>query len=197
LTERKIIDTTRELGRWYDSKYREMGDGWNTPAEECNEHLDYLGVTPQNSNAWLLDVGFGAGHFLAEAEKRCFCVGMEISEVGWELAKARLNHTLLLLGSIEDFTENHSYDYITFIGSLEHIVDIKKALENVRRVLTANGTAYFLVPNEDWKHFDQPNERTHTDEEWEAIFNENGFKVSKKKRWGGNQDNTAFVCMKK
>ena len=82
--------TSEELAAWYDKKYTEMGDGWITPPEECNRHLDDLGV-PYDKKKLLLDVGCGAGHFLAEAEKRVECRGCEISEKARLYASLRTN----------------------------------------------------------------------------------------------------------
>lgn len=192
---RKKIDTTEELGQWYDGKYQEMGDGWTTPAEECHRHLDDLGV-PFDKTRWLLDVGSGAGHFLAEAEKRVNCCGLEISHVGIELAKKRTKQATFQPWSIEnifEYTVNQpNFDYIVSIGSLEHIVDLDKALNNIRDLLKPTGKFYFYCPNERWAYFDQPNERTMTDEEWRELFARHGLQTLWSRRWGGNQDNTAF-----
>lgn len=189
---RKHIDSSYELGHWYDTKYREMGDGWNTPAEECHRHLDDLGV-PFDKTRWLLDIGSGAGHFLAEAQKRVQCVGLEISQQGIEYSQRR-GVSSVINQSIEtiDTTAMQQFDYIVSIGSLEHIVDLDRALDNIRALLKPSGKFYFYCPNERWAYFDQPNERTMTDEEWTVLFVRHGLQPIWSRRWGGNQDNTAF-----
>lgn len=187
---RQEIQTTEELAAWYDAKYKEMGDGWNTPAEECHRHLDDLGV-PFDMTRRLLDVGFGAGHFLAEAEKRVQCTGIEISSVGWNLARKRCRHAELIVGPMEKLLTR--YDYVVSIGSLEHIVDLDGALDTIRILLKPEGKFYFYCPNERWNYFDQPNERTMVDYEWKDLFNRHGLRVVSSKRWGDNQDNTAFI----
>jgi len=195
---RKQIDTTEELGRWYDRKYTEMGDGWNTPADEINKHLDDLGV-PFDSSKWLLDVGAGAGHFIAEAQKRVRCLGVELSQVGIDYAAKRGVKGISCI-SIEDWDElamryvvglaEPRFDYIVSMGSLEHIVNLDQALDNIRKLLKPDGKFYFFCPNELWKHFDQPNERTMTDSEWMDLFAAHGLYVHTRKRWN---DNTAFI----
>jgi cyclopropane fatty-acyl-phospholipid synthase-like methyltransferase len=190
---RKQIDSTEELAAWYDAKYTEMGDGWETPAEECNRHLDAMGVGFDKSKR-LLDVGCGAGHFLAEAEKRVTCFGSEISEIGVKLSSLRAQNSTIVKVSIENTdywgTAPVLLDYIVSIGSLEHIVDLPRALDNIRLLLKKpEGKFYFYCPNELWKHFDQPNERTMRDEEWMELFEQHGLYVYHKKRWN---DNTAF-----
>lgn len=186
---RKMIDSTEALGQWYDTHYLEMGDGWTTPPEECNRHLDDLGV-PFDKTKALLDVGFGAGHFLAEAERRVSCTGYEISEVGLRFAKQRCKESALFCHSIEEGGPQESFDYIVSIGSLEHIVDLDKALDNIRNLLKPTGKFYLYCPNERWKHFDQPNERTMNDAEWITLFHSHGLYVHHRKRWN---DNTAFT----
>lgn len=189
---RKQIDSTKELGEWYDKKYLEMGDGWHTPAEECQRHLDALGV-PFDMQRTLLDVGAGAGHFLAEAQKRVQCFGLEISDEGIRCA-AKRGVLCMARYSIEDIGVGDigQYDYIVSIGSLEHIVDLDKALDNIHNLLKPEGKFYFYCPNELWAYFDQPNERTMTDAEWQALFAKHGLRTVWSRRHGDKQDNTAF-----
>ncbi len=191
MSYRKQIDTTEELAAWYDSKYKSMGGCWNTPADECNKHLDDLGV-PFNRRKFLLDVGCGGGHFLEQANKRVKCMGIEISVEAQAECARRMNRVAVpvMLLAIDDLPyDNWVVDYITAIGSLEHVIDLPKALEQIRSMLTKKGKWYFYVPNELWSHSDQPNERTHTDEEWVRIFMDGGLEMEDHRRWN---DSTAF-----
>lgn len=193
---RKEIHTTPELAEWYDQKYRSMGGCWKTPPSHCNRHLDDFEV-PFDQSKQLLDVGCGGGHFLAEAQKRVTAVGLEISEEAIKECKTR--DVRAIPGSIEDITlwapdgDRWTFDYIVSIGSLEHIVRLDDAFANIKKMLKDDGQWYFYVPNELWKHFDQPNERTMTDEEWTKLFTDAGFTVGDSKRWN---DSTAFWGMK-
>lgn len=192
--DRKVYDNSRELGEWYDRKYIEMGDGWNTPAEEVNRHLDDIGV-PFDMSKLLLDVGCGAGHFLQEATKRVVCIGVDLSAVGLQHAALRAPRARLLLEdmatleSTSDTGHDVRFDYIVSIGSLEHIVDLPAALENIRAFLKDSGKFYFYCPNELWMHFDQPNEKTMTDAAWIQTFRSHGLFTHWYRRWN---DNTAF-----
>lgn len=193
MTDRKQFHTSEELANWYNLKYLEMGDGWHTPPEEVNRHLDDIGV-PFDKTKWLLDIGCGAGHFLAEAQKRVSCIGIDLSRIGLEHACLRAPESKLLLGDIAvakglPFVDK-MFDYIVSIGSLEHIVDLPSALDNIRALLKDEGKFYFYCPNELWKHFDQPNEQTKTDDGWIALFAAHELFTHQYTRWN---DNTAFL----
>src|SRR5215471_6220191 len=136
--------TSEELAAWYDKKYTEMGDGWVTPPEECNRHLDDLGVVVDKTKT-LLDVGCGAGHFLVEAEKRATCTGYEISQVGLMYSRNRTKESTIWkidLGHSASGNFTSEYDYIVSIGSLEHIVELDRALDNIRDLLRNDGKFY-------------------------------------------------------
>lgn len=191
-TDRKYYDNSKELGEWYDRKYIEMGDGWHTPAEEVNRHLNDMAV-PKDKTKRLLDVGCGAGHFLAEAQKRVNCVGIELSRIGLAHTTLRAPEAKLILADISgmyDWYTAGQFDYIVSIGSLEHIVDLPTALDHIRVLLKDDGQFYFYCPNELWMHFDQPNEQTKTDADWIDLFASHGLFTHRSTRWN---DNTAFL----
>jgi 2-polyprenyl-3-methyl-5-hydroxy-6-metoxy-1,4-benzoquinol methylase len=187
---RKHIDNTPELAQWYDEKYREMGGCWVTPANECNQHLDRLGVR-NNHFLQLLDVGCGGGYFLAEAEKRVSCLGSEVSAEALDECRKRIDSPVSDLSIEDPGWQDYDFDYIVSIGSLEHIVDLDKALDNIHYMLSGSpvGKWYFYCPNELWTHEDQPNERTMTDEEWVALFSKHDLVTEGQERLN---DNTAF-----
>src|SRR5262245_41354003 len=189
--------TSEELAAWYDKKYTEMGDGWVTPPEECNRHLDDLGV-PYDRTKTLLDVGCGAGHFLVEAEKRVTCDGIDISKTDIEFTRKRVQDSGTATIDIGNWPaprpSSDQYDYIVSIGSLEHVVELDKALDNIHLMLKDDGKFYFFCPNEKWVHEDQPNERTMTDGEWEELFRKHGLYKNMVNRWN---DSTAFTGSKK
>lgn len=190
MSERQTIDTYEGLASWYDQHYKEMGDGWNTPAEECNKHLDALGV-PNDKSKLLLDIGCGAGHFLAEASKRVRCIGIDISAQVLAYAKQRLEWSgaKLAQANIESLKGDTKFDYIVSIGSLEHVLDISNALDSIRNLLAPNGKWYFFCPNSKWKHNDQPNERALGNMEWITLFRSHYLRVEDFEIWN---DSTAF-----
>ncbi len=183
---RQGVKTTNELAGWYDNKYVEMGSCWHTPPEDSNRHLDDMGC----KGGMLLDIGCGGGHFLLEAAKRCATVtGYEISEIARlealnRLWSSALTNWAVLPDSIECPVMRGPFDWIVSIGSIEHVIDLNKALDNVREMLKPTGVFYMYVPTPEWIHQDQCNERTASPEEWRALFAEHGLIAEHEKRWG-------------
>jgi len=189
---RKVFDDTAELGAWYDAKYEEMGGCWQTPREEMEAHLDALGVEI-DFNKKLLEVGCGDGSFLLVAGERVQYRGVEISQYCIDNAKRYSN---IYLQSVEDMRQGYDFfDYIVSLGSLEHVVNIEKALQNIAAHLKSGGKFLFYNPNELWIHEDQPNERTGTDEEWKELIEAGGeLYVTSMDRMN---DNTRIIGSKK
>lgn len=184
MRELKRYKTFDELSTWYDYKYIDMGDGWECPREVALDYLAFMGITQKNEQALLLDVGCGAGHFIQTASEFVDCEGIDISKVAVVMAKERVPHCEFYVDNIETFNELLLYDYIVSLGSIEHTLDIPKALEKIYNLLTDDGIAFILVPNEEWLHLDQPNETTHTDIEWRKLFEDADLEVTKFERRG-------------
>ncbi len=199
MSARSLIqfEKTEDLAAWYDQKYTEMGGGWSCPPEESNRLLDWAGIEVDKKKI-LLDIGCGEGHFWEEASKRVFAMGIDISEVilkkAYSRYPAQLGKFTFQKVNIENtvFTSGH-FDYLTSIGSIEHVINLDAALDECYRILNPKGKFLCLVPNELWPHMDQPQEQTHTDEGWTAIFKKAGFKIEKFNR---RSDLTDFLLTK-
>jgi 2-polyprenyl-3-methyl-5-hydroxy-6-metoxy-1,4-benzoquinol methylase len=191
-----MFDTSEELGAWYDQKYTQMGDGWECPTEVANSYLDFAEI-PFDEDKILLDVGCGAGHFIETAQRRVTCIGIDLSRVAVDLAYLRCPDSFFMKADVEHYgygNVKENYDYATSIGSIEHCINIPVAIQGVWNLLKTGGVFYVLVPNEEWKHFDQPQEQTKTDEQWLALFDESSWSLLKQNR---TNDISHFLFQKK
>jgi ubiquinone/menaquinone biosynthesis C-methylase UbiE len=186
---------SKDLGKWYDQKYTEMGGGWKVGQEEALRIIDWAEFAV-DSGMDLLDIGCGDGDFIYYVCKYFQCWGIDLSAVGIKHAeKLELwPGTAFTVEDIEDTNfVSESFNYLTSLGSIEHCISIPKALAQCYRIMKNDGKFFVLVPNELWQHFDQPQETTHTDKEWAKLFTDAGFKIVKKNR---RQDLTDFLLVK-
>lgn len=103
----------------------------------------------QPQKGMLLDIGAGTGDFLQEAKNQNWqCTGIEPSE------KAKTTAIQKGVSFADDLAslENHSFDVITMWHVLEHVPDLEKQIQELKRLLKPNGTIIIAVPN--YKSFD-------------------------------------------
>lgn len=108
----------------------------------------------------LLDVGCGAGHFLAVAEARGWeAVGIEVSRSALDalnrLKRDRGFRFCVMPQELREagFPANH-FDAVALIEVLEHLDDPLPLLEETYRVLADGGLLYLTTPNYDsWSRY--------------------------------------------
>ena len=119
----------------------------------------------------LLDIGCGTGEFLDRAAKNSFdCIGIEPSET----AKRQGIENFQLKVFAEDHLTNlksSAYDFITMWHVLEHVYDLNKRIETLKRLIKPNGHIIIAVPNldsydanyykEKWAAYDVPRHLYH------------------------------------
>jgi ubiquinone/menaquinone biosynthesis C-methylase UbiE len=176
MRERFDAKTPEVLGKWYDMAFKK-GD-LKMSRLFYNEMLDHLEV-PFDKSLKLLDIACGNGHLLHEAEKRVASFGMDISRVGIARAGQVAAKSELQVGIAENLPyANCCFDYVVCLGSLEHFLDMQKALQEMHRVVKKNGRILLLVPNNDYLVFKvigkpplyQVNERWMSMAEWKMLI---------------------------
>ncbi len=95
----------------------------------------------------LLEIGCGAGDFLAKARKRSFEVyGTEISSVAVQMAKDQFALDVRLGElTVEDWGESH-FDALALIGVVEHVADPRQLLIQAWRLLRPGGILLIYTP---------------------------------------------------
>ncbi|MFH1855863.1 MAG: class I SAM-dependent methyltransferase [Candidatus Omnitrophota bacterium] len=98
-----------------------------------------------------LDVCCGNGTFLSflEQNTRLSLYGVDISGFAIESAGSRLQRAKVCVGDAQDINcfENNYFDYVTCLGSIEHLPNPSKGIKEISRVLKTNGKALIIVPN--------------------------------------------------
>jgi len=95
----------------------------------------------------ILDIGCATGQFLYEFKKRGWnCRGVEPDEEA--RAFARKTYNLKVLDTEEiDALDSHSFDVITMWHVLEHVSELSKRMEDLRRLIKENGIVFIALPN--------------------------------------------------
>jgi ubiquinone/menaquinone biosynthesis C-methylase UbiE len=125
---------------------------------EVNRYATCLAFLPPKTQR-LLDVGCGGGHFAKEARGRVVeYYGVDVSPVLLERARANLTSVSdecrihLAQCDIDQVLpfEDGFFDAVTCIAVLEHVMNPPSVIDEIHRVLKANGVFVLEVPNVAW-----------------------------------------------
>jgi SAM-dependent methyltransferase len=96
----------------------------------------------------ILDVGAGLGLLLSQAAKRGWSVyGVELSEYGPHYAKEHFGIEIFH-GILENASYPHGwFDAVMLQDTIEHVVDPKSVVDEIRRVLRPGGVLTVSTPN--------------------------------------------------
>lgn len=196
---RKDIDNIPDLAVWYNTCFERMGGVWYVSPEELDSHLGRMGM---HGGENVLDIGCGDGSFLLHAWKRFHISGIGVDLSSWAIERAKdrrdegRSSVFFQTADAAEFLPrivSETFDWVVSLGSLEHVLDIGRVLDETHRLLKPGGHWYFYVPNEKWVHEDQPTELTMADAEWRQLFMQHGLPCD---QWWNFGDCTAFLGAK-
>jgi len=172
----------------YNAIYR------SAPLVQCDYFYKWLlDVLKLQTSKRLLDISCGVGMLLKFAgDAGLQAYGIDISDAAVKEAKRRAPLAKVVVGNGEALPyPDGSFDYVTNIGSLEHYEHPTKGVQEIARVLRADGKACILLPNSYgllwniahvWRTGDicddgQPIQRYATRKEWQRLLEDNGLAV--------------------
>jgi 2-polyprenyl-3-methyl-5-hydroxy-6-metoxy-1,4-benzoquinol methylase len=123
---------------------------WNRFKYVLSPQFDIYDVIKKVVRNKVADIGFGTGfgtHLLNVNANEVY--GYEIDENAIQFAKAVFPFRNLHYeyGDIVKGISGQEFNYIVMIDVLEHIKDEKSALENVKKMMTKDGTLILSTPN--------------------------------------------------
>ena len=109
-------------------------------------------IRAHKPNGKLLDVGCGAGWFLAYAEKHYDAYGVDASEYAIAEAKAKTHNTKLAVGDARcldciDICNDVYFDVVACFDLLEHLSNPYLAIAEFHSILKDDGVLVVRVPN--------------------------------------------------
>ena len=146
----------------------------------------YRKISVFKKSGKLLDIGGGQGEFCNYMKNSGWDVLLQDnSELARDIAKNNGLDTIISLSSID---ENEKFDVITMWHSLEHIHEIYKTMDLVKKLLDESGILLIAVPNidaheqkyykENWVPFDAPRHLYHfSPKSLKQFFYKFGFTV--------------------
>lgn len=182
--------THKEVAAYYNDDYYRNLD----PHGQDSESAHYRRLARKlnvSSGQSVLDVACGQGDWLSSLNNLDLNVyGIDISNKAIKSCRNRIpgGYFTIGLGEQLPFVKS-SFDLVTCLGSLEHFLDQKKALEEISRVAGNNARILILVPNSNfltarlglYRGTGQARirETSRSIDEWSGMFNSAGLKVLK------------------
>jgi len=177
----------QEVARWFDGTYRDLGFEYLRPFEAYPIFLQLLDAQPGQR---LLDIACGPGLLLkASLLRGVLPSGVDISEVAVSMARDLVPEADVRVANAENLPfEDHQFDLVTCIGSLERMFDRGGALAEMYRVTRPGGRACVMLRNSTapgwrvWRRFlRRQNYAGHQDarslSSWRELLESAGFSV--------------------
>lgn len=183
-----MADRRRLAVQDYDAKYEE--GTFRNPEAYFRRAGEMLGL---HAGQRLLDIGCALGDMLARGQQAgAVCHGIDLSRVAAARTHERVPTAHVVLGDAEALPyDDASFDAVTMLSALEHLMEPGTALLEIRRVLRPDGRALIVVPNayylpdivwQVWRQGRAPDhkqsvERFATSGQWREYLERGGLQV--------------------
>jgi len=184
---RAATQTQKDVVAWFDAIYQRKGARYLRPAWA---YLIFPNLLETRQSDRFLDVACGTGLLLHAARNyTAHLHGVEISAVAATMACAQVPEASILLASAEALPYSDcSFDRITCLGSLERMLDVSRALDEMRRVGSDKARYCFMVRNSNtrsWRYLAglaaQQRADSHAGadklDNWRRLLESKGFRV--------------------
>lgn len=142
----------------------------------------------------LLDIGGSTGTIAAVIGSRFKISGTVIDPSEEELKVAAKSGLTTVLGTIEDFEPGRQYDLILLCQTVDHLLDIKGALEKIGKLLAPGGLFFVDIVDYDvTKEIKIDHPYSLTPKTMKAYLDKTGFKVLKEQR-AEDEKHVGYVC---
>lgn len=147
-------------------------------------------IKEHSSGKKIMDIGCGIGLFLAKCKKNGFeTLGIEPNENARKIATTELGLKIEDENYL-DKIDNNSFDIICMWHVLEHVSNLNKRVEELKRILSKDGVLIIAVPNylsfdaiyykEFWAGFDVPRHLYHFSAETiKKLFAKHNMEIEK------------------
>jgi len=170
-----------------------------------------VGIGPKDA---VLELGCNTGYILEKIAQKTHAkvIGMDISKSAISYARKRYPDIQFFEGDISNplpFPEN-SFTVVAAFDVLEHIIDLERVIESVRRVLVRGGYFFVAFPRETllfkivwfiWTHFKgrvlQGVHVRDLSRGTDPLFSKNGFREIDNKKSHGNMWNLVVFKLEK
>ncbi|MCA9399432.1 MAG: class I SAM-dependent methyltransferase [Candidatus Omnitrophica bacterium] len=172
---------------YYEKVYEEKKDhSFPFDQQRYQSWLNPVAEFQDGKGKQSLDIGCGAGFVCRLLADKGFDVyGTDISETALKLAQTYVptGHFQISESSGLLNFKDESFDVLTCLGVLEHIINPETVVQECCRVLKDGSKAVFVVPNAGSPYFwfgggtSQIYEKPRSLKEWSRMFQAGGFKI--------------------
>lgn len=145
LSKRPEFRGTLHIAGAYDSIYRDNANVWEKLGRNTEEFIQYFSsLLDQFQSARFLEIGCGEGVLLAAVrvgEK--FAIDLSTEAIKVARTKTQAQFSVALAEGLPFAAEY--FDLIVSVGVMEHFLDEKQALQEIRRVLKSGGHYVGLI----------------------------------------------------